>query len=104
MSIGAYTDALSPARAGAATVFAPSPLPMTVVEQKPIDLRKDRDAMGLFELEQLEVSFDEPNSALWIFMRPRGRPSYNLAMLDDIHALQRGIVAKFAERPNDLRY
>jgi DSF synthase len=104
MSVGAYRDALSPARAGAATVFNPSSLPMTVVEQKPIDLKKDRDALGLFELEQLEVSFDEPNSALWTFMRPRGRPSYNLAMLDDIHALQRGIVAKFAERPNDLRY
>jgi DSF synthase len=37
-------------------------------------------------------------------MRPRGRPSYNLELLDDIHALQRGIVAKFAGRPNELRY
>jgi DSF synthase len=29
---------------------------------------------------------------------------YNLDLLDDIHALQRGIVAKFAEQPNEIRY
>ena len=37
-------------------------------------------------------------------MRPRGRPSYNLDLLNDFHALQRGTSAKFAERPGDLRY
>ena len=37
-------------------------------------------------------------------MRPRGRPSYNPDLLEDFHAWQRGIVAKFGDQPNDLRY
>jgi DSF synthase len=37
-------------------------------------------------------------------MRPRGRPSYNLDFLEDFHAWQRGIVATFENRPNDLRF
>ena len=37
-------------------------------------------------------------------MRPRGRPSYNLGLLEDFHAGQRGVVAAFANRPTDLRY
>lgn len=104
MPSGGYTDARSPARGVAATVALPSPPPILAVEQKPIDFKKDRGALRLFDLEQLEVSYDEPNAALWTFMRPRARPSYNPALLDDIHALQRGIVAKFAGRPNELRY
>jgi DSF synthase len=36
-------------------------------------------------------------------MRARGRPCYSLDLLDDVHALQRGMVAKFAGRP-DLQY
>jgi DSF synthase len=68
------------------------------------DLKKIVDARRLFELEQLEVSFEKELGALWTFMRPRGRPSYNPDLLEDFHAWQRGIVAKFEERPNDLRY
>jgi DSF synthase len=37
-------------------------------------------------------------------MRPRGRPSYNLDLLEDFHAWQRGIIAAFENRPNDLRF
>lgn len=69
-----------------------------------IDLKERADVRRLFELEQLEVSFDETDGALWALMRPRGRPSYNLALLDDIHALQRGIVARFAGRHDELKY
>lgn len=69
-----------------------------------IDLKKSADARRLFELEQLEVSWDDPTGTLWTFMRPRGRPSYNLDFLEDFHAWQRGIVAAFEHRPNDLRY
>jgi DSF synthase len=58
----------------------------------------------LFELEQLEVTWDEPTGSLWTFMRPRGRPSYNLDLLEDFHAWQRGILATFESRPGDLRY
>src|SRR5574340_1365605 len=59
-----------------------------------IDLQKGAAARKLFKLEQLEVNWDEQNGALWTFMRPRGRPSYNPDFLDDFHAWQRGIVAQ----------
>jgi DSF synthase len=62
------------------------------------------DAGRLFQLEQLEVKWEEERGTLWAFMRPRGRPSYNLDLLNDIHALQRGMAAKFAKRPGELRY
>jgi DSF synthase len=69
-----------------------------------LELKKTADATKLFNLEQLEVSFDEPNGALWTFMRPRGRPSYNPDLLEDFHAWQRGIVARFSDRPGELKY
>lgn len=62
------------------------------------------DARRLFELEQLDVSLDEKTATLWTFMRPRGRPSYNPELLEDFHAWQRGIVAKFGGHPEALRY
>jgi DSF synthase len=71
---------------------------------KLLDLMKGAEARRLFQLKQLEVSFDESGGALWAFMRPRGRPAYNLDLLDDIHALQRGVVAKFSDRPEELQY
>ena len=64
-----------------------------------IDPKKSADARRLFELEQIEVSWDEPTGALWTFMRPRGRPSYNLDLLEEFHAWQRGIMAEFGDRP-----
>ena len=65
---------------------------------------KGAAARRLFRLEQLEVNWDEQAGALWTFMRPRGRPSYNPDFLEDFHAWQRGITAMFAERPQDLQY
>jgi DSF synthase len=70
----------------------------------PIDLMKGAAARKLFKLEQLEVNWDEQAGAIWTFMRPRGRPSYNPDLLNDIHALQRGIVANFEDQPTALRY
>ena len=67
------------------------------------ELQRAADAARLFCLEELDVSFDEKSGALWSFMRPRARPSYTLALLDDIHAMQRGIAARFAGR-SELRY
>ena len=69
-----------------------------------IDLMKGAAARRLFRLEQLEVNWDEQAGALWTFMRPRGRPSYNPDFLEDFHAWQRGIQAMFADRPQDLHY
>jgi DSF synthase len=69
-----------------------------------IDAKKSAEARRLFELEQLDVSWEQPTGALWTFMRPRGRPSYNPDLLQDFHAWQHCISAVFADRPEDLRY
>ncbi len=58
---------------------------------KVLDLKKITDARRLFELEQLEVNFEQEIGALWTFMRPRGRASYNPDLLEDFHAWQRGV-------------
>jgi DSF synthase len=104
MPTAAQTDVYFPSRAGAQAVpFAPPPTGPEL-EQQPFNLTKDRDARRLFELEQLEISWDKQTGALWTFMRPRGRPSYNLGLLEDLHAGQREITAAFADHPDDLRY
>ena len=100
MSMYAVSDAHSAVRADSVTPV-PTKLP---VDPWLIDLKKSADARRLFELEQLDVSWDDPTGALWTFMRPRGRPSYNLDLLEDFHAWQRGIIAAFENRPNDLRF
>jgi DSF synthase len=73
-------------------------------DAKLLDLMKGAAARRLFKLEQLEVNWDEQAGALWTFMRPRGRPSYNPDFLEDFHAWQRGISAMFEDRPTDLHY
>lgn len=75
-------------------------------EMEPVSLRHNptEDAQRLFNLEQLEVSWDAATGTLWTFMRPRGRPSYNPDLLEDFHAWQRGISAMFADGPHELRY
>jgi DSF synthase len=100
MSMYAVSDAHSAVRADS---VAPVPAKLPV-DPWLIDLKKSADARRLFELEQLDVSWDDPTGALWTFMRPRGRPSYNLDLLEDFHAWQRGIIAAFENRPNDLRF
>jgi DSF synthase len=74
------------------------PLGMTVPRPDPVA------GSPLFKLRQLEVIFEEATRTLWTFMRPEGRPSYNLAMLDDFHAWQDGIEDMFAGREESLRY
>jgi len=73
-------------------------------DAKLLDLMKGAEARRLFKLEQLEVNCDAQAGALWTFMRPRGRPSYNPDFLEDFHAWQRGIAAMFADRPEDIHY
>src|SRR5581483_7328203 len=80
-------------------------VPMPIETATPvIDLMKGAAVRKLFKLEQLEVNWDEQNGAVWTFMRPRGRPSYNPDFLEDFHAWQRGLSAMFADRPDDIRY
>ncbi len=86
-------------------VASPSPFgdkPMVDLEGL-IASPTEEDIRRLFVLEQLEVTWDEAIGTLWAFMRPRGRPIYNLDLLDDIHTMQRGIVGKFAGQ-NELQY
>lgn len=83
---------LTPAPAVSPARLAPPELPISF------------DARRLFELEQLDVSFEEKTATLWTFMRPQDRPSYNPELLEDFHAWQRGIVAKFSGQPETLRY
>jgi DSF synthase len=114
MSVCALSEASSFDQAGiypvplasavSAELLIPKLTAPNVIDLKPIEPKPSDDARRLFELEQLEVTWEAQTGTLWTFMRPRGRPSYNLELLDDIHALQRGIVAKFAGRPNELRY
>jgi len=87
------------------------PLPLVTKEPaappndaKLLDLMRGAEARRLFRLEQLEVNWDAEAGALWTFMRPRGRPSYNPDFLEDFHAWQRGIVANFADRPDEIKY
>jgi DSF synthase len=105
MSMYAYSNACSPGRAVAhAMPFVPTVPTVPVIDPKVIDLKKSADALRLFALEQLEVTWEEQTGALWTFMRPRGRPSYNPDLLEDFHAWQRGIVAAFEPRPSELQY
>ena len=82
------------------------PAPFTVVP--PTELRieagKSVDARRLFELEQVEVSYEAETKSLWTFMLPHGRPCYNPQLLEEWHAWQRGIRAAFEGRPQDLHY
>jgi DSF synthase len=100
----AYTDPSSAAEKGARTLALATSQPAAAFKHKSVDRKSHHDAQQLFELEQLEVSWEEQTGVLWTFMRPRGRPSYNLGLLEDFHAGQRGVVAAFANRPADLRY
>jgi len=115
MSMYAYADVSSPVRRGPYAVpLAPmvtqrplldlKVLDPKAAEPKIIDLKQITDARRLFELEQLEVEFEAELGALWTFMRPRGRASYNPDLLEDFHAWQRGIVASFANRASELKY
>jgi DSF synthase len=87
--------------AASASLFAGNPL---IDVEGLIAARKADDVRRLFALEQLEVTWDEALGTLWTFMRPRGRPSYNPDLLEDFHAWQRGILARFADNPSELRY
>lgn len=86
----------------------PAPVDCEVIAAPVVKLEPqgdpEKDARRLFELEQIEVSWEEQTATLWTFMRPRGRPSYNPTLLEEFHAWQRGIVAEFGGRPEALRY
>ena len=58
----------------------------------------------LFELNELEVLYDERDQALWTFMAPVGRPSFTPPMLTDFVNWQHLIGAHFGPDHVPLRY
>ncbi|WP_298333717.1 crotonase/enoyl-CoA hydratase family protein [uncultured Erythrobacter sp.] len=59
---------------------------------------------GLFELDELDVLYDDSFAALWTFMRPSGRPSFTPAMLADFERWQDLIADGFGSKKVPLRY
>lgn len=59
---------------------------------------------GLFELDQLDVLYQEETQALWTYMRPEGRPSFTPTMLADFENWQKLIVRGFGPGKVPLRY
>ncbi len=49
----------------------------------------------LFNLDQLDCMYEEDAATLWTFMRPKGRPSFNPAMLADFTMWQEDIATAF---------
>lgn len=58
----------------------------------------------LFELEELECSYEPETAALWTFMTPAGRPSFTPPMLRDFDRWQHLIGNNFGWSKASLRY
>lgn len=80
---------------------------------EPVDIGIDSADLGvvapashstLFDLGQLDVTFDARTRTLWTFMTPEGRPSFNLAMLRDFKTWQTEISRLFAPGGEKLCY
>lgn len=61
-------------------------------------------ASPLFDLGQLDVRWDPELKALWTYMTPKGRPSFNLQMLRDFDIWQNEIGRLYGDGSEDLRY
>lgn len=59
---------------------------------------------GLFELQELDVLYEDRSAALWTFMRPKGRPSFTRKMLHDFEQWQKLISSGFGSDKVPLRY
>ncbi len=58
----------------------------------------------LFELEELDVLYDEQQRALWTFMNPESRPSFTPSMLHDFENWQDQIESGFGPDKVPLNY
>jgi DSF synthase len=59
---------------------------------------------ALFELDQLEVSYDPRHETLWTYMSPVDRPSFNPGLLADFQRWQADIDRACAENLMPIRY
>jgi DSF synthase len=71
-----------------------------------VELRRaaQKPPSALFDLGQLDVSWDDERKALWTFMTPNGRPTFNLAMLQDFDVWQSEVSRLYGTDGEDLRY
>jgi DSF synthase len=58
----------------------------------------------LFQLDELECTYEPATAALWTYMCPVGRPSFTPPMLRDFESWQRLIGNNFGEERTPLRY
>lgn len=58
----------------------------------------------LFELNELDVLYEDSSASLWTFMNPEGRPSFTPTMLKDFEKWQDAIGAGFGPDRVPLRY
>ena len=81
----------------------------TLLDEAEIQRLATHEPSPLFDLGQLEVSWDAERQALWTYMTPIGRPSFNLPMLRDFDVWQSEIARLYADKGSDedgeeLRY
>lgn len=69
-----------------------------------VDLAATTLRSPLFDLGQLDVRWDRSTQTLWTFMTPRGRPSFNRAMLRDFQTWQAEIARQFGPGRESLKY
>jgi DSF synthase len=58
----------------------------------------------LFALDELETFYEQDQRTLWTFMRPEGRPSFTLSMLDDFELWQQLINQSFGPARTPLDF
>lgn len=59
---------------------------------------------GLFDLGQLDVSWEQELGCLWAYITPRDRPNYNLGLLTDTMRWQEEARRVFASPRSPLKY
>jgi len=58
----------------------------------------------LFDLGEIEVSFDDTTKTIWSYMTPLGSPNFSTNMLRDIVMMQNEIQKLFSSVENSLKY
>ncbi|WP_234033072.1 crotonase/enoyl-CoA hydratase family protein [Erythrobacter rubeus] len=58
----------------------------------------------IFELQELDVLYEDTTATLWTYMNPDGRPSFTPAMLNDFESWQQLITDGFGPDKVPLRY
>ncbi|MBI0435144.1 crotonase/enoyl-CoA hydratase family protein [Roseomonas sp. KE0001] len=55
-------------------------------------------ALSALRFDNLELRLEPESRTAWCTMRPQGRPSYTLELMQDVHRMQDAMSALFAER------